>query len=81
MADEQPEHVWYRGRQLSDTTYALLCVTGYYHWGEVSTDFAMTFPEWTEELYLQFLDVTDPGGAARIREAYENGEEIQWQLP
>ncbi|MEV7814245.1 hypothetical protein AB0P05_26495 [Streptomyces flaveolus] len=81
MADEQPEHVWYRGRQLSDDSYALICVTGFYHWGPAGAELAMTFPEWTEALYLQALDVIDADRAAEIRAAAEQGEEISWQLP
>lgn len=80
MAD-QPEHVWYRGRQLSDTTYGLLCVTNFYHWGAVPADVALTFPEWTEDLYLSALDVIDPADAEGIRAAAAAGEEISWQLP
>ncbi|MEU3522340.1 hypothetical protein AB0E62_00430 [Streptomyces sp. NPDC038707] len=81
MTDEQPEHVWYRGRQLSDDSYGLLCVTGSYHWGAVSAEVAMNFTEWTEALYLDALDVIDPINAAAIRAAAERGEEIAWQLP
>ncbi|MFF3363599.1 hypothetical protein [Streptomyces misionensis] len=81
MPDEQPEHVWYRGSQLQDGTYALVCVTNYYHWGAVPADVAATFPDWTENLFLQSLDVIDPEHAAEIRAAAEAGDQIQWQLP
>lgn len=81
MADEAPEHVWYRGREVSPGVVGLLCVTGGYHWGGVSASAAEPFPEWTEELYLESLGVIDPDRADEIRAADEEGEEISWQLP
>lgn len=81
MADEQPEHVWYRGREVSPGVVGLLCVTGFYHWGGVSASAAEAFPEWTEKLFLDSLDAIDPQHADEIRAAHERGEEISWQLP
>jgi hypothetical protein len=81
VADEEPEHVWYCGRQLSDETYGLVCAKNTYHWGEISAETGLAFPAWTEALYLEHLDVIDPDGADEIRAAHEAGEEIPWQLP
>jgi hypothetical protein len=81
MADEAPEHVWYRGRQFEDGTYSLICVTNFYHWGAVSAEVAENFAPWTEELYLASLDIINPAEADNVRAAHEAGEEISWQLP
>jgi len=78
--EDEPDHIWYRGPEVSPGVWEVVCVK-HGTIAQVPAEVAASMPDWTEDLYWQYLDIIEgPATAADIRARHDAGEEIPWQL-